>query len=70
MANMSYCRFENTYADLLDCFNALGEKSLDELSDTEKKYAIKMINMCKDISDEFLEEAQEDFLNENTDEDE
>ena len=22
---MSYCRFENTYADLKDCYNALSE---------------------------------------------
>ena len=25
MANMSYCRFENTKADMMDCLTALGE---------------------------------------------
>lgn len=25
MANMSYCRFENTYKDLIDCYDALRE---------------------------------------------
>ena len=36
MGNMSYCRFENTLADMRDCLNAL-ENGLDveELSDYE-----------------------------------
>lgn len=29
MANMSYCRFENTSNDLLDCYNAMVD-DLDE----------------------------------------
>ena len=33
MANMSYCRFQNTYLDLLDCANNLNDK---DLSDSEK----------------------------------
>lgn len=53
MGNMSYCRFENTYADLHDCNEALAEKSLDELSEIEKKYAKKLINLCKEIADNF-----------------
>lgn len=57
---MSYCRFENTYQDLQDCYDALGEKSLDELSDSEKKYAKKLIQMCKEIADDFLEEAEDE----------
>lgn len=60
MGNMSYCRFENTYNDLQDCYEALGEKTLDELSESEKKYAKKLIQMCKEISDVFLDEAEED----------
>ena len=58
MGNMSYCRFENTYGDLQDCYDALGEKSLDELSETEKKYAIKLIKMCREIADDFLDEVE------------
>jgi phage host-nuclease inhibitor protein Gam len=60
MGNMSYCRFENTYGDLQDCYDALAEKSLDELSETEKKYAIKLIKMCRDIANDFLDEAEGD----------
>ena len=29
MANMSYCRFQNTYSDFRDCVDAL-EEALDE----------------------------------------
>ena len=29
MANMSYCRFENTYGDLADCVNALDESNIN-----------------------------------------
>ena len=52
---MSYCRFENTYHDLLDCQDALREESLDELSETEEKFAKKLIRMCKNIADDFSE---------------
>ena len=55
---MSYCRFENTFGDLQDCYEALAEKSLDELSETEKKYATKLIKMCRDIADDFLDEDE------------
>lgn len=59
MGNMSYCRFENTYHDLDDCYNALGEKSFDELSKTEKKYALKLVRMCRNIADDFMDEVDE-----------
>ena len=57
MSNMSYCRFQNTYSDLKDCFDALNEKSLNELSESEKKYAIKLIELCRDITDDFIDET-------------
>ena len=50
---MSYCRFENTFADLQDCYEALRESELDELSETERKYAEKLIKLCKKIADNF-----------------
>ena len=56
---MSYCKFENTYHDLQDCQDALNEESLDELSETEKKYALKLIRMCKNIADDFSDEEDE-----------
>ena len=57
MSNMSYCRFGNTFNDLQDCYDALNENSLDDLSELEKKYAIRLIKMCRDIADDYLEEA-------------
>lgn len=53
MANMSYCRFENTFNDLKDCYNALANEGIESLSETERKYAEKLISMCEDISYEF-----------------
>lgn len=35
MSNMSYCRFENTYHDLLDCSEHIFD---DDLSEDEKRY--------------------------------
>lgn len=53
MGNMSYCRFENTYEDLVECYETLQEKYLDELSETERKYAEKLIKLCENIVDDF-----------------
>ena len=53
---MGYCRFENTYSDLQDCYDVLRDKPLDELSETERKYAKLLIEMCRDIADEFEDE--------------
>lgn len=55
MANMSYCRFENTYSDLLDCYESLQNKSIDELSESENKYALRLIKLCSNITDDYLE---------------
>lgn len=51
---MKYFRFENTSRDLQECYDALLEKDLDELSESEKKYAKKLIKICKDIADDFF----------------
>jgi len=59
MGNMSYCRFENTYSDLKDCYNALTEKSLDELSESEMEYAKRLINLCRNIVDDFESEMDD-----------
>jgi len=56
---MSYCMFENTYRDLQDCFEALASKNLDELSESERKYAIKLIKLSKDIVDDFEDNIEE-----------
>ena len=51
MANMSYCRFENTYKDLLDCYNNINE----ELSDREHKYREMLVELCQSIVDDYDE---------------
>ena len=67
MINMSYCRFENTYHALVECERELEEiseitdrldnlredSSLDELSDSEKKYAKRLIQLCEEIYEDF-----------------
>ena len=55
---MSYCRFENTYKDLIDCQEALqdadGVDNLEEDSNEyERHYIKKLIDLCKDIATEF-----------------
>lgn len=54
MANMSYCRFENTYRDLYDCYNNINE----QLSDEEHKYRKRIVAMCQSIIDEYDESCQ------------
>ncbi len=39
MGNMSYCRFENTYGDLRDCYDALQDAgSVNELEKDAGQY--------------------------------
>jgi len=53
---MSYCRFENTYRDLRDCFRDMSETDFYELSETEQEYRNKIVVMCKEIAEQFEEE--------------
>jgi hypothetical protein len=48
MANMSYCRFENTYNDLMACSYYM----TDDLSESEAKYRKQLIELCKEIIEE------------------
>ena len=50
MANMNYCKFENTFNDLQDCYDTMIE-GIDNLSQSEKKYHDMMIKLCQDITD-------------------
>lgn len=56
MSNMSYCRFENTSDDLLDCVNAMQEAcTLDELdlSDEENRSMNRMRKLCERFLEEY-----------------
>ena len=47
MANMSYCRFENTLRDLRDCWKNID----DELSESEERARKSLIKLCKQVAD-------------------
>lgn len=60
MSNMSYCMFENTYKDLLDCCERINEdcdidRFFESLSEGERKYAKKLIRLCQRVNDEIGE---------------
>jgi hypothetical protein len=42
MANMSYCRFENTYNDLIDCIENLNQSASNE---RDERYRIRLIEL-------------------------
>ena len=48
MANMSYCRFQNTYPDLFDCNDHLW----DEVSKEEHRARAYLIKLCKEIAED------------------
>lgn len=59
MANMSYCRFENTLRDFTDCLEALNEIDdvKEELSESEYRSAKWLMEKAQ----EFVEEHSEKF---------
>lgn len=69
MANMSYCRFENTYRDLQDCYNNIN----NQLSDREHSYRERLVQLCEmmledynpacQVADEVDEEEEEQIEN-------
>lgn len=54
MANMAYCRFQNTAADLFDCMEHLDDNDLPE---AEAKAREQIIRYAKQIAAEFGEDA-------------
>lgn len=56
MSNMSYCRFENTLADLRDCQEAMRNNSnedVQELTVIEFNSLVRLIDLCGEIYQEF-----------------
>ena len=49
MANMSYCRFENTTKDMVDCINAIEDNECGSLSDYEVRALEEFLDLAKDI---------------------
>lgn len=54
MPNMSYCRFENTLADLRECYDHMDDENL---SPTEFACRTRIIKLCKRIADDYEDEA-------------
>ncbi len=55
--NMGYCRFENTLAALRECVDYANENDLKDLSVSEQKCAEKLLKLCKEFADDFLDGA-------------
>ena len=49
MANMSYCRFENTSRDMQDCLHAIEYSETKELSNYEQRGLEDFLNLAKEI---------------------
>ncbi|KKN01352.1 hypothetical protein LCGC14_1128490 [marine sediment metagenome] len=64
MSNMSYCRFENTLADLHDCYNNIN----DTLSDSESRARDGLIILCREFGDIWIKSDYEpDYEPDDTD---
>jgi hypothetical protein len=55
MANMSYCRFENTYNVLIDCLENISDEASNE---RDERYRIRMIQLLKENID-LIEELED-----------
>jgi hypothetical protein len=59
MANMSYCRFENTLGDLEDCFDHISDENL---SSTEERCREALIALCNEIAEQHGDMYDDDVL--------
>ena len=50
MGNMSYCRFENTMNDLMDCINNIQREAENS---TDEHYRQEMIALFMEVAEEF-----------------
>lgn len=63
MANMSYCRWENTARDLQDCFNALSEVDniaewYADLNEYEQRGFRNVMALARDFNEEVLVDVE------------
>ena len=55
--NMSYCRFENTVNDMIDCINNM---DISESASTYEKRARKtFVELCAQVAEQYREELEE-----------
>ena len=59
MANMSYCRFQNTLGDFEDCLDALN--SGKPISDDEQRAAFWLIQKARELVEQFDGESDDEI---------
>ena len=67
MGNMSYCRFENTSNDLMDCMEALeglDVEQVSEMSSYEREGLLDLVRLSSEISNQFSLEDIQDLVDE------
>ncbi len=68
MSNMSYCRFQNTYGDMVECLDALKQEY--DLSSEEYHAAVGMfkefLRFCRDVEiiEDYDHKRVEEYLGE------
>ena len=55
MANMSYCRFENTLSDLRDCYRNIDETDLSRTEIAARKQLIELCQLIEEVADQEME---------------
>ena len=55
MANMSYCRFENTFNDLIDCIDNIEQEAENERDERKRKDMIYFLFENIDLFEELKE---------------
>jgi hypothetical protein len=60
MSNMSYCRFENTYNDLRDCYNNIDNTDLSKTEEAARKRLIELCQSIVEVADPELEMDEAD----------
>lgn len=56
MANMSYCRFQNTLMDLQDCYENMDD---EDLSEEEERARTHLIEACLNLSGDYEHELED-----------
>jgi len=56
MANMGYCRFENTLDDLEDCYEHMDDNNLSEQESKKRRMLIKT---CMNIAADYEHELED-----------
>lgn len=59
MANMSYCRFENTSRDLEDCVDAIHNGKIYNLNNYERKGLIRLVELATEIVEDLSYDIEE-----------